>query len=162
MEFATTDLCDEYDDLHIADPVFTNFGSVDPFAGPIATVKVHEDNVLVRQALETSGDGRVLVVDGGGSLRCALVGDLLISLALENGWVGILVNGAVRDVGQIRTIGLPLRALATRPNKSVKNGFGQVEVPVRFAGAVFTPGAWLYADDDGIVVADGPRHLSSP
>ena len=116
-------------------------------------MQVYEDNVLVRAALAESGTGRVLVVDGGGSLRCALVGDLLGAMAVKNGWAGIVVNGCVRDSAELAQLPLGVRALATNPLRSEKRGEGQRDVPVVFAGITFMPGHYLYADADGIVVA---------
>jgi regulator of ribonuclease activity A len=158
MEFATTDLSDAHEDLPVAAPVFSDFGGVTVFAGPIATVKVFEDNVLVRATLETPGNGRVLVVDAGGSLRRALVGDNLARLGVDNGWVGIVVNGCVRDTAELATMDIGIRALAALPKRSDKHGAGQVEIPVTFAGVTFAPGAWLYADADGILVSPEPIH----
>lgn len=153
----TTDLSDAHGDaLEVADPIFRDFGGRRAFFGPIATLKVHEDNTLVRTALEQPGHGRVLVVDGGGSLRCALFGDQLGVLARDNGWAGVVVNGAVRDTDALGTMEIGVKALAAHPRKSVKRGEGQREVPVRFAGVTFTPGHYLYADADGLVVAKQP------
>jgi len=154
MTFLTTDLSDAHPDVQVADPILRHFGGSRTFSGPIATAKVHEDNVIVRATLETPGEGRVLVVDGGGSTRTALVGDILAGLGVSNGWAGLVVNGCIRDSAAVREMGIGVMALAARPNRSNKNGFGELEVPVFFAGVAFNPGAWLYADDDGIVVAD--------
>jgi len=151
----TADLYDSYGDLlQVADPMFRRFGKREAFAGPIATVKVFEDNTLVRANLETAGGGHVLVVDGGGSLRCALVGDLLAQLAIDNEWAGIIVNGCIRDAGEIDTMDVGIRALATNPAKSEKRGEGQENIPVRFAGVTFMPGHYVYADGDGILVSE--------
>jgi regulator of ribonuclease activity A len=158
----TTDLCDAYgEQVSVAAPLFRDYGGQHAFSGPIATVKVHEDNVLVRQVLEEPGVGRVLVVDGGGSLRCALVGDNLAALALGNGWAGIIVYGCIRDARQIAAIALGVKALNTHPRKSIKIGAGQRDVAVTFAGVQFVPGHYVYADEDGIVVADQPLTLSA-
>lgn len=155
MPPATTDLCDAHGDhLQVAEPLFRGFGSRTAFAGTVATVKVFEDNVLVREALEQPGRGRVLVVDGGGSLRCALLGDRLAAKAVENGWSGVVVYGCIRDSAEINALELGVRALNVHPRKSIKRGEGQRDVPVRFAGLDIHPGAWLCADADGIVVAD--------
>lgn len=154
MSLATTDLCDAHGDaVLVVAPLFRDFGARRNFAGVIATVKVHEDNVLVRAVLEEPGLGRVLVVDGGGSLRCALVGDLLVACAHRSGWAGIVVNGAIRDSEAIATFDVGVKALATCPRKSTKHGWGERDVPVTFGGVTFVPGAWLAADADGIVVA---------
>lgn len=151
--FNTTDLCDAHDDARVLEPLFRNFGGSKAFCGPIATVRVFEDNVLVRQAVESPGDGRVLVVDGGASLRCALLGDRLAQLACDNGWSGVVVNGCIRDAVQIGEIAIGVRALNVHPRKSRKLGAGEAEVPVSFAGVLFHPGDYLYADADGIVTA---------
>lgn len=116
-------------------------------------MKVFEDNSLVRETLESDGAGRVLVVDGGGSLRCALVGDQLAELSVKNGWTGILVYGCVRDSEAMASMNVGIRALNTHPRKSVKRGEGQRNVQVRFAGVTISPGHWVYADRDGVVVA---------
>jgi regulator of ribonuclease activity A len=136
-----------------------HYGGAQRFAGPISTLKVFEDNSLVRSALEEPGQGRVLVVDGGGSLRCALVGDQLGALAMQNGWVGIVVYGCVRDVAELAQMPLGVLALANHPRRSMKRGEGQRDVAVRFAGVLFTPGQYLYADANGIVVAKAPIDL---
>ena len=158
MQFATTDLSDAHEDLACADPIFREFGGETAFAGPIATVKVFEDNVLVRAALATPGDGRVLVVDGGGSMRRALLGDNLAQMAIDNGWAGVVVYGCVRDAAELTRMPLGVRALAAVPKRSDKQGAGQVDLPVTFAGLTFSPGEWVYADADGIVVSPVPVH----
>jgi regulator of ribonuclease activity A len=158
MSFATTDLCDAHgDDVRVVQPGYLDLGGTATFAGPIATLRVFEDNARVRARLETKGNGRVLVVDGGASMRCALVGGKLGALAVENGWAGIVVNGCVRDARELRACAVGIRALATHPRKSGKTGAGEEDVAVTFSGVTFTPGEWLYADDDGIIVA--PRAL---
>jgi regulator of ribonuclease activity A len=155
MAFATTDLCDRFDaEVRVTDPVFHDWGGTPSFAGPIETLRVFEDNALVRQALETAGQGRVLVVDGGGSLRTALVGGNLAALAHRNGWSGIVVHGCIRDSAELAATPVGVKALAATPRRSAKAGAGERGVPVAFAGVSFAPGAWLYADRDGIVVAD--------
>lgn len=154
MEFKTTDLSDAHPDtVQIAEPLFRDFGKPVAFQGPIVTVKVHEDNSLVRAALEEPGKGHVLVVDGGGSLRCALLGDQLAALGHRNGWSGVVVYGCVRDVTDLAAIELGVKALAPHPLKSEKRNSGQRDVVVRFAGVTFVPGQFLYADADGIVVS---------
>ena len=157
MDFKTTDLCDEFSDrLQIAEPLFGDYGGETLFCGIIATVKVFEDNSLVRAALEEPGEGRVLVVDGGGSTRCALLGDQLAELAEENGWAGVVVNGCIRDSAAIAEIDIGVKALAVHPLKSVKRGVGERDVAVRFAGVQFVPGYHLYADEDGLIVSEKP------
>lgn len=156
---ATTDLCDAHPDLQVCAPLFRDFGGAAAFHGPIATLKVFEDNALVRAALERPGDGRVLVVDGGGSLRCALVGGQLGELALRHGWAGLLVNGCVRDCAELAALAIGVKALAAHPRRSEKGlHSGQAGRLVEFAGVRFAPGAWLYADRDGIVVAARAVH----
>jgi regulator of ribonuclease activity A len=155
MPPATADLCDEFGaEVRVAEPLFRDWGGVDHFAGPIATLKVFEDNALVRQVLESPGEGRVLVVDGGGSLRTALIGGRLAALAHQNGWSGVVVFGSVRDVGELAATPVGVKALQAVPRKSAKDGGGERGIAVTFAGVTFAPGAWLYADRDGIIVAD--------
>jgi regulator of ribonuclease activity A len=157
MTQATTDISDALGDAaRVAAPIFSDYGGRKAFAGQIATVNCFEDNSLVRQALEEAGDGRVLVVDGGGSTNCALLGDMLASLAHRNGWAGIVVNGCIRDSAEIANIDIGVKALATHPRKSRKQGLGDRDVPVDFAGIEFTPGEYLYADPDGVVVTSEP------
>jgi len=156
MNVSTADLCDDHiEALQVAEPLFRRFGTRQAFCGPAYTVKVFEDNSLVREALEMPGEGQVLVVDGGGSLRCALVGDLLAKLAIDHGWAGAVVNGAIRDSAVIDGMDIGIQALATCPRKSLKRGQGERQVTVEFAGLRITPGNWVYADADGIVVAQG-------
>lgn len=155
MEIKTADLCDAHaPELQVAEPLLRDYGGTPAFGGPISTVQVFEDNVLVRAALEQPGQGRVLVVDGGGSLRCALVGDLLAALGLQNGWAGIVVNGCIRDAATLGRLPIGVKALASNPLRSDKRGQGARDLPVSFAGVSFTPGQFLYADEDGIIVAE--------
>ena len=155
MTFATADLCDDLGPrARVAEPLFRDFGGERSFHGPVATVRVFEDNVLVREALSEAGRGRVLVVDGAGSVRCALVGGMLARLAHENGRAGLVVNGAIRDSGEISSVPVGLKALATSPRRSEKSGAGERDGGVAFAGVTFVPGQTLYADPDGIVVVD--------
>lgn len=158
MSTATTDLSDAHTDLLHVDPLFRHFGGAHAFHGPIRTVKCHEDNSKVRELLEQPGHGAVLVVDGGGSLRCALVGGMLAELAYKNGYAGIVVFGCVRDSVELAAAPVGVMALAAHPRKSDKRNHGFVDVLVTFGGVVFTPGAWLYADDDGIVIAPKAIH----
>jgi regulator of ribonuclease activity A len=149
---STADLLDEHPDAAVCAAPLHQFGAVTSFHGTIATVRCHEDNVLVRQRVSEPGDGRVLVVDGGGSLRVALVGDNIASIALENGWAGLVMNACVRDSAVLRTLEIGIKALGTHPKPSSKNGEGEVDVPVTFGGVTFTPGARVVCDDDGVVV----------
>ena len=154
MEFTTADLCDAFPHLiQVAEPVFREYGGISSFAGPIDTLRVFEDNTLVRQALESAGRGRVLVVDGGGSLGCALVGGRLAALARSNGWSGLLVNGCVRDSAELDKVPVGIRALNTSPLRSGKNSRGERGVKLTFAGVEFSPEQYLYADGDGILLA---------
>jgi regulator of ribonuclease activity A len=156
MPFPTTDLSDAHPDARVADPVFRDFGGAHAFAGPVSTVKCFEDNVRVREALSEPGAGRVLLVDGGGSLRCALLGDQVARLAVDNGWAGVVVFGCVRDAAALAQMPLGVKALASHPRKSVKRGEGQRDIPIEVAGIAVRPGDWLAADADGIVVLGAP------
>ncbi|MCB1790131.1 MAG: ribonuclease E activity regulator RraA [Gammaproteobacteria bacterium] len=157
MTFKTADLCDDFSDrVQICDPGLRDFGGHVRFSGRVATIKCFEDNSRVREAVGEAGDGRVLVVDAGGSLRCAMLGDLLAAKAVENGWAGVIMNGLIRDSADIATMSLGVKALGTHPLKSVKQGIGERDVPVRFAGVVFTPGCYVYADEDGVICSDEP------
>jgi len=150
----TTDICDEFpDQVMIAEPILKHYGKRKRFHGPVVTIKVYEDNVLVRAAVEDAGDGRVLVVDGGGSLKRALLGDILAGLAADNGWAGVIVNGCIRDSADIADIDVGVLALATVPRKSSKRGDGETGVSVSFAGLTIRPGEFLYADEDGLLLS---------
>jgi regulator of ribonuclease activity A len=138
--------------------MFTSYGSVDAFDGRISTIKVYEDNVLVREALEDVAPGSVLVVDGGGSRRCALLGDKLASIAASRGLSGIVINGCVRDSRELAGIEVGILALASHPLRSKKEGKGERDVPVEFGGVTWTPGHHVYADNDGIVLAAEKLH----
>ena len=154
MELKTTDLCDKHPDkVRVAEPGFNDFGGAIDFSGIIHTIKCHEDNSLVRKALESNGTGKVLVVDGGGSLRCALLGDMLGDLAILNKWNGIIVYGCVRDSAALSLLPLGIKALDTIPLKSNKRNEGQENITVHFAGVDFIPGAFVYCDADGIIVS---------
>lgn len=154
MTFKTADLCDAHEGgLQVCEPVFSSFGGRARFSGKVSTIKCFEDNSLVREAVSEDGDGRVLVVDAGGSLRCAMLGDMLAEKAVANGWQGVVMYGLIRDSADIAAMEIGVKALGTHPLKSVKRGVGERDVGVRFAGVLFEPGAWLYADEDGIVVS---------
>ncbi|WP_407569980.1 ribonuclease E activity regulator RraA [Deinococcus altitudinis] len=150
---ATTDLSDRHPQVQIAAPVFRDFGGRVAFAGPAFTVRVFEDNTPVRAALETPGQGRVLVVDGGASLNCALLGDVLGTLAVRNGWAGVVVNGCVRDSVALTSLPLGVKALATHPRRSGKGDSGEQDISLMFAGVSIEPGNWIYADADGLLVS---------
>ena len=154
MELKTTDLCDKHPDkVRVAEPGFRDFGGAEYFSGSIHTIKCHEDNSLVRKALESNGTGKVLVVDGGGSMRCALLGDMLGDLAILNKWNGIIVYGCVRDSAALALLPLGIKALDTIPLKSNKRNEGQENIAVHFAGIDFIPGESVYCDADGIIVS---------
>ncbi|MFJ8399154.1 ribonuclease E activity regulator RraA [Streptomyces microflavus] len=149
----TADLVDQYGtDLRVCDLQFRQFGAHRTFAGPVRTISCHEDNGLLRDLLRTPGNGHVLVVDGGGSLRTALVGDLIAGAAQDNGWAGLVLHGAVRDSAALSGLRLGIKALGTIPRKSSKAGAGAVDVPITLGGLTFRPGDLLHADDDGIAL----------
>ena len=155
MKFTVPDICDDFlPSVQVLEPLFTAFGGCKKYFGEIVTIKCFEDNSLVKQTLGTDGCGKVMVVDGGGSLRCALLGDLLGAMAADNGWRGVLINGCVRDVEILKNIDLGISALNCHPLKSNKRNEGQLNIPVSFAGVSFLPGQYLYADENGIVVAE--------
>ncbi|MBD1551991.1 ribonuclease E activity regulator RraA [Pseudomonas typographi] len=161
MRYLTPDLCDAYpDQVQVLEPMFLNFGGRDTFGGQIVTVKCFEDNSRVKELVEQHGAGKVLVVDGGGSLRRALLGDLLAEKAARNGWQGVLVYGCVRDVDVLAQIDLGVQALAAHPMKTDKRGIGDVGVPVTFAGVTLRPGEFIYADNNGVILS--PVALSLP
>jgi regulator of ribonuclease activity A len=157
MDFKSADLCDAHaDGIQVCEPLFRDFGGRRRFAGAVATVKCFEDNSLVKAALAEPGEDRVLVVDAGGSLRCAMLGDLLAASAVANGWRGVLMFGCIRDSAEIAGMDLGVKALATHPRKSEKRGEGERDVPVTFAGVTFRPGEWVCCDEDGVIAAPGP------
>jgi regulator of ribonuclease activity A len=150
---ATADLVDDIGaGVRSCDTQFRQFGGKSMFAGRIHTVRCFEDNALLKSVLSEPGDGGVLVVDGGASLHCALVGDVIAGLGETNGWSGIIVNGVVRDSAALRSIDIGIKALGTNPRKSTKTGAGERGIHVEFGGITFVPGEIAYSDDDGIVV----------
>jgi regulator of ribonuclease activity A len=156
-DFATCDLCDVHKNstdgsFRVLPPVFHSYGGREKFAGEVVTVKCFEDNSFVKTTLDTPGNGRVLVVDGGGSLRRALVGGNIGAAAAKNGWAGVVVNGCVRDKAELAAADVGIRALALMPWPTEKRNEGQKDVPVLMQGVWVRPGDWLYADEDGIVV----------
>jgi regulator of ribonuclease activity A len=154
MSFLTADLVDAHGDIvQSCEAQFRQYGGRVRFHGPIRTIKSIEDNALVKQTLATAGNGAVLVIDGGASLRCALVGDLIAGAAQKNGWAGLVIWGAVRDTVALAGLDVGIKALGSNPWKSSKHGTGQVDVPVSFGGVEFRPGSWLYSDEDGILVS---------
>ncbi len=159
MTFKTPDLCDQFEadlgkGLRVVAPMFQRYGGRSSFSGEIVTLKIFEDNSLVREAFAENGKGKVLVIDGGGSLRCALVGDQLAILAQKNGWEGAIVYGCIRDSADINAIDIGVRALNTHPQKSIKKGVGDRSINVTFGGVTFVPGEFVYADEDGVIVSD--------
>jgi len=151
---STPDLCDAHENVvAVLEPIFVNYGGRDAFGGEIVTVKCFEDNSLVKEQLATAGNGRVLVVDGGGSLRRALLGDMIAESAVKNGWSGVVIYGAIRDVDVVASLDLGVQALGAIPLKTEKRGIGDFNVPVRFAGVDICPGNYLYADNNGIIIS---------
>ena len=155
IDFKTADLLDDHEDkpLQVVQPGLHNLGGRSKFGGEIVTIKIHEDNSLVREFVALEGKGKVLVVDGGGSTRCALLGDMLAEKAAKNGWEGIIVYGLIRDSVDIGKMAIGVKALGTIPLKSVKRGFGVKGEPVHFHDVTFTPGQYVYSDEDGIIVS---------
>jgi len=152
--WATADLYDDHgEQLQVGEPLFSHYGGQRRFCGEIETLKCFEDNSLVAETVAQPGHGRVLVVDAGGSQRCAMLGDRLAQKAVDNGWAGIVMYGCIRDALDIAGMSIGVMALATIPRKSVKKGVGEKGLEVRFGGVLFRPGAWLYADADGFIVA---------
>ena len=163
MNFSTCDFCDEHKsddsgDFRWLPAVFHSYGGVERFAGPVATVKCYEDNSLVKAAVESEGRGRVLAVDGGASLRRALVGGKLAEAAAKNGWAGLLINGCVRDAGELRSAQVGILAIALVPMPTDRKGQGQSNLTVQIQGVDIRPGDWLYADADGVVISSVPLH----
>ena len=159
MSLMTTDLSDAHPEAQVCEAVLHDFGGKKAFHGAIKTLKIFEDNALLRATLETAGEGRVLVVDAGGSLRCAVLGGNLGALAVKNDWAGLVVYGCVRDTEELAGQAIGVKALAAHPRKSEKGlHSAHADCAVSFAGVTFRPGAWLYADADGIVVSEKPLH----
>ncbi|WP_249672949.1 ribonuclease E activity regulator RraA [Pseudomonas abieticivorans] len=161
MHYLTPDLCDAYpEQVTVLEPMFSNFGGRDSFGGEIVTIKCFEDNSLVKSQADLPGKGKVLVVDGGGSLRCALLGDMIAENAAKSGWEGLVIYGCVRDVDVLAQTDLGVQALASHPKKTQKRGVGELNVPVTFAGVTFKPGEFIYADNNGVIVS--PSALKMP
>ena len=150
----TPDICDEYPEVAVLDPMLLSVGGIEAFGGPVCTVKCFEDNSLVKQAIDEPGEGAILVVDAGGSTRCAMLGDMLAEKAAGNGWAGMIMYGCVRDVDELAETELGIQALAAHPRKSEKRGEGQRDIPVTFGGVTISPGQWLYADNNGVVISE--------
>ncbi|MDQ0298953.1 regulator of ribonuclease activity A [Salibacterium salarium] len=151
----TADICDEHkDNVVLADPIFHHYGNTTTFSGPVQTVQVFEDNVLVKQALETIPEGSVLVIDGGASRRYALMGDNLAAIAQKRNLAGVIIHGSIRDAGEINEMPVGIFALGTTPFPSIKKGEGKRGTSLQFANTTWEPGSWVYADEDGILVAE--------
>jgi len=154
MSFSTADLVDAHSDVvRSCSEQFRQYGGRSRFHGPIRTIRCLEDNALIKQTLSSPGSGAVLVVDGSGSLRSALVGDVIAGLGQKNNWAGLVVFGAVRDTVALGKLDIGIKALGSNPWRSSKNGTGQVDVPISFGGVEFRPGDWLYSDEDGILIS---------
>lgn len=154
MSWTTPDLCDSFPEVAVAEPVFRDYGGAPMFCGRIVTIDCFEDNSRVRDLVATDGRGKVLVVQGRGSLRRSLLGDMLAEKAVANGWNGFVINGCVRDVEALAKLPLGVKALAACPMKTEKLGVGEMDIEVSFAGITFSPGQWLYADANGVIVAN--------
>lgn len=154
MDIITPDICDEHPEVQVVEPGFQNFGGVEAFGGEVVTVKCFEDNSVVKEQVGKPGNGCVMVVDGGGSKRAALLGDMLAEKAAANGWAGLVIYGCIRDVDVIRKTELGVQALGTHPRKTDKKGIGDLNVPITFGGVTFKPGQYVYADNNGIVVSE--------
>lgn len=158
MSFVTCDLCDDHpDDVRVCEPMFASFGGRETFGGEIVTVKCHEDNSRVKELLATPGKGKVLMVDGGGSLRCALMGDLIGASAVQNGWEGVIIYGCVRDVDALAELDIGVHAVAAIPLKSVRKGVGEAGLDITFGGVTFVQGQYVYADNNGVITS--PKKL---
>lgn len=152
-KFITPDLCDEYPEVEVLEPMFNNYGGREDFGGEVVTIKCHEDNSIVKENVDKPGKGKVMVVDGGGSMRNALLGDMLAEKAAKNGWEGIVIYGCIRDVDVIMETDLGVQALATHPRKTEKKGIGEINVSVKFGGVTIEPGMFIYADNNGVIVS---------
>jgi len=155
--FSTPDLCDDFaDKVRVLDSLFHNYGARSHFSGELVTIKCFEDNSVLKELVNTQGNGKVIVMDGGGSLRRAILGDMLAEKASQNGWAGILINGCIRDADEIAQTPLGVKALNTHPMKTEKRGIGDLNVPVTFAGQTINPGEWLYSDNNGVLISSTP------
>ena len=152
--FSVADLCDENNDVQVAQPIFKLFGKEQIFFGRIRTVKVLDDNSLVKKLLNEKVNGDVMVIDGGGSLNCSLVGDNLANIACQNGWAGFVINGCIRDSKIINNLSIGIKAINTCPKKSVNNNEGKYNIKVEFAGIFFKDGMYVYSDHDGLIVSE--------
>ncbi len=154
---STPDICDANEGLvKVLDPIFNDYGMHLSFFGQAVTIKCFEDNSVVKELVSTPGEGRVIVMDGGGSMRRAILGDMLAEKAANNGWAGLIINGCIRDVDEIGNTPIGVKALNVHPMKTEKRGLGDLNVPVQMAGQVIMPGQWVYADRNGVVLSDNP------
>lgn len=153
-DFKTTDLYDEYlEALQVAAPIFRDFGGRIKFCGQIVTLQAVDDNSFLKQSFEQDGTGKVLVVDASASMQCAMMGDMMAALGAGNGWQGVIINGCIRDSADVAKVSFGVKALATIPRKTTKRNQGVLNIPVHFADVTFNPGEYIYADEDGIVIA---------
>lgn len=155
-EYMTTDLSDAHDGLRYLAPGYQDFGGKKRFHGQAKTLVTFEDNTKIRAAVEQAGEGRVLVVDGGGSMNCALFGGNLAKLAADNGWAGIIIHGCVRDRAELAAEAVGIKALASHPKKSQKRDLGSYDVSLHFSGVTIHPDDWIYADEDGVLISAKP------
>ena len=161
MEDLLPELCDQFPELiEVVEPMFCNYGGREAFGGEIVTIKAYEDNSLVREQVSLPGKGKVLVVDGGGSMRRAMLGDMLAEKAANNGWEGLVIYGCIRDVNAIGRTDVGVQALGSHPMKTDKRGLGDLNVALTFGGVTFRPGDYLYADNNGVLVSAKPLSLS--
>ncbi|TVO37949.1 ribonuclease E activity regulator RraA [Vibrio algivorus] len=157
MEYNTSALCDIYQDqVDVVEPMFSNFGGLTSFAGQLTTVKCFEDNGIIRSILQEDGTGRVLLIDGGGSLRRALIDAEIAALAEENDWEGLVVYGCVREIDDLEEMEIGIQAIAAIPVGATQNNIGEVDVPVNFGGVTFLPEDHLYADNTGVIISQEP------
>ena len=160
MEYNTSELCDMYlDVVDVVEPMFSNYGGCSSFGGAICTIKCFEDNGLILDVLQEDGEGKVLLVDGGGSLRRALVDAEVVELAVKNNWEGIVVYGSVRDVDTLEDSDIGIQALASIPVGADSNATGEVDIPVNFGGVTFLPGDHIYADNTGVILSPEPLDI---
>jgi len=153
MNIITPDLCDEFPEVEVLDLIFNNYGGKKAFGGKVVTVKCFEDNSVVKELVDTDGTGKVMVVDGGGSLRAALLGDMLAEKAVKNGWQGLIINGCIRDIDIIGTLNLGVQALNIHPRKTDKRGVGDLNIAITFAGVTIREGMFIYADNNGVILS---------
>ena len=154
MKIVTPDLCDENPEtVSAVAPIFNNYGGKRAFGGEIVTVRCFEDNTVVKAQAAEDGAGKVMVVDGGGSMRCALVGDMIAANAMKNGWLGLIIYGCIRDVDAISILDIGIQALNSMPIKSVRENRGELNIEISFGGVTFKPGEYVYADNNGVIIS---------